>query len=112
MSSYKRSKKDNNHDELIVALSGLVPVMDLYQYGGKLLDGQAYINGGWQIFDIKNPNTHYGRKGLNESQRKQVLKLGSPVYLLYTIEDVIAFAKGDFGSVKQFPESKVKAADI
>ncbi|WP_299933692.1 hypothetical protein [uncultured Pelagimonas sp.] len=113
MPSRKYSKKDNNHDALVGALSKMVPVLDTYQYGGKLMDGLARINGGgWHFFDVKNPDTAYGRKGLNDSQRKHALKLGSPVYLLYTMDDVINFASGKFDALKRFPDDKVSAADL
>ena len=99
------AKKDANHKEVMARLKSLVPVHDLSAAGCGVPDGIAWINGGWQLFDIKNPNTGYGKRGLNERQKTWADKWdGGPVFLIYGEDDAAAFAKGDFDAVKCFPE--------
>lgn len=106
------AKKDANHDEIFDTLRAYVPVRDLSKFGGGLPDGIAWICGGWHLFDVKNPKTSYGRKGLNPLQKTWATSWqGGPVYLIYTNEEAEAFAKGKFDKIKKFPDDTITAAD-
>lgn len=112
MPSKKRSKKDNNHNEIVNFLKTVVPTSDCSWVGHGWPDGMCRINGGWQFFDVKNPETHYGRKGLNKLQREAATIIGATVYILRSIEDAENFAMGRFDQVDQFPSAKMKADQI
>jgi hypothetical protein len=77
------------------------PVYDLSAMGGGVPDGIAWVKETWQFFDIKNPKTGYGRRGLNPVQKKWITQWrGGPVYLIYTAIDAEQFAKGNFAALK------------
>lgn len=98
-------KKDANHEEIFSAIQELVPARDLSAGGCGIPDGIAWINEGWHLFDVKNPKTSYGKRGLNKNQKNWADSWqGGPVYLIYTKEEAVRFASGDFGSLKRFPE--------
>jgi len=99
------AKKDANHKEVFKTISGIVPVRDLSAAGQGVPDGIAWINGGWHLFDVKNPKTTYGKRGLNKLQKLWASDWrGGPVYLIYTNEEAARFANGDFSSLKRFPD--------
>lgn len=98
------AKKDANHDEIFDAISRFAAVKDLSNAGCGVPDGIAWVAGGWRLFDVKNPKTSYGKNGLNSRQKKWADDWrGGPVYLIYTVEEAIRFARGDFSSIKSFP---------
>lgn len=106
------TKKDANHNEIIKAMRKLCPVYDLSIVGCGCPDGIAWINNGWQLFDIKNLKTGYGRRGLNKRQKQWATECqGGPVYLIHTVSEAIAFARGSFDGIKFFPEDRVSARD-
>jgi hypothetical protein len=95
-------KRDANHQEIFDVISKFVAVKDLSAAGFGVPDGLAWINGGWQLFDVKNPKTSYGKRGLNIRQKKWADDWrGGPVYLIYTVEDAESFALGDFSKIKK-----------
>lgn len=95
------AKKDANHSEIILELRKHCAVYDLSDVGRGVPDGVAWINNAWHLFDIKNPKTGYGRRGLNEVQKKWIsMWPGGPVYLIYTAEEAENFAKGNFEKIK------------
>ena len=95
------AKKDANHNEIFEELRKHCPVYDLSAAGCGVPDGIAWIDEAWQFFDVKNPKTGYGKRGLNPVQKKWVEKWsGGPVYLIYTQADAQAFGSGDLESVK------------
>lgn len=95
-------KKDANHNEVMEEMRKHCPVWDLSPLGNGVPDGIAWVTERWILFDIKNPKTAYGRKGLNAVQKKWITQFqGGPVYLLYGIEDAQAFAKGEFDGLKK-----------
>lgn len=97
------AKKDANHKEIFDEFNRLdIPVKDLSVHGCGLPDGLAWICDAWHLFDVKNLKTAYGRRGLNEVQKKWVGQWkGGPVYLIHSIEEVAKFAAGDFASLKK-----------
>lgn len=102
------AKKDANHREVFDAISRFTAVHDLSNAGFGVPDGIAWINGGWQLFDVKNPATRYGKRGLNERQQKWANDWrGGPVYLIYTAEEAIRFAKGQMEGIAKFPPDTV-----
>jgi len=104
------AKKDANHKEIIEEMRRHCAVHDLSSFGGGLPDGIAWIGEAWHLFDVKNPKTGYGRRGLNEVQKKWVGQWqGGPVYLIYTVEEAARFALGNFSGIKFVAPSKESA---
>lgn len=94
-------KKDANHNEIFNAIKEHCAVYDLSSAGCGVPDGAAYVNNTWQLFDVKNPRTGYGRRGLNPIQKKWVANWrGGPVYLIYTPHEAKEFALGNFDDLK------------
>jgi hypothetical protein len=105
------AKKDANHTEIFNAIKEHCAVYDLSSAGGGVPDGVAYVNSTWQLFDVKNPKTGYGRRGLNPVQKKWVANWrGGPVYLIYTPGEAKEFALGNFCDLKVVtPESATES---
>jgi hypothetical protein len=96
------AKKDANHKEVMDVIRQFVAVHDLSRAGYGIPDGLAFINDQWELFDIKNPKTSYGKRGLNERQKKWVADWrGGPVYLIHDVDEAQRFAKGDFAGLKR-----------
>ena len=112
MARNRKARKDNNHDEIVSALSAMVPVRALHAAGDGIPDGLAYIKGGWQRFDVKNPKTAYGKRGLNDRQKKWASQPGGPVYLIYNLEHAQDFAAGRFDDLPRFPANKQSAEEL
>lgn len=94
-------KKDANHNEVFAELRKFCAVYDMSTAGMGMPDGVAWINEAWHLFDVKNPKTAYGRRGLNKVQQKWLETwAGGPVYLIYTIEEAARFAQGNFENIK------------
>jgi len=94
-------RKDANHNEVIAEMRKYCAVYDMSTAGMGIPDGVAWINGAWHLFDIKNPKTGYGRRGLNKVQKKWLETwAGGPVYLIYTEEEASLFAQGKFDGIK------------
>lgn len=104
-------KKDANHNELFAVLRQHCAVYDLSSAGFGLPDGIAWVDGKWHLFDVKNPKTGYGKRGLNPVQKKWLTQWnGGPVFLLYTAEDALNFATGKHDRLKVFPEAAIGIA--
>lgn len=101
------AKKDANHNEIFDEIAKHAPVRDLSKAGFGVPDGLAWVCESWHLFDVKNPETSYGRKGLNQVQKKWAKDWrGGPVFLIYTAEEARKFATGDFDGLKRFPKEK------
>lgn len=101
------AKKDANHKEIFDVIKTFTAVHDLSAAGFGVPDGLAWVNDGWQLFDVKNPNTGYGKRGLNKRQKEWASDWrGGPVYLIYTVEEAQAFAQGKLDDIKRFPDDK------
>lgn len=95
-------RKDANHNEIFDELRKHCPVYDISTTGRGLPDGLAWINKAWHLFDVKNPNTGYGKRGLNAVQKKWIQQWpGGPVYLIYTADEASRFGRGDFTGIKR-----------
>ena len=98
------AKKDANHKELMQAIRTITAAHDLSNAGFGVPDGIAWVNDGWHLFDIKNPKTAYGRRGLNKRQKDWASDWrGGPVYLIYNVDEALQFARGEFEGLKRFP---------
>lgn len=105
------AKKDANHNEIFDAIAAFTAVKDLSAAGCGVPDGLAWVNDGWQLFDVKNPKTAYGKRGLNERQKKWAEDWrGGPVYLIYSVDEAIKFARGELSGIKKHDSATVKAA--
>lgn len=94
-------KKDANHNEIFDEMRKHCAVYDLSSMGRGVPDGIAWVDGQWKLFDVKNPKTGYGRRGLNMVQQKWIGQWkGGPVYLIYTIEEARRFATGQLTGLK------------
>lgn len=100
-------KKDANHNELFDVLKKYCAVYDVSASGMGIPDGLAWVNNAWHLFDVKNPKTGYGKRGLNPVQKKWLSQAqGGPIYLLYTVEDAENFGCGRFEGLKfEVPDS-------
>ena len=107
------AKKDANHNEVFEAISQFTAVKDLSSAGCGVPDGIAWVAGSWQLFDVKNPKTGYGRRGLNPIQKGWADDWrGGPVFLIYSVEEAFRFAKGNFEGLKKFPDDFQKAIGL
>jgi len=98
-------KKDANHNVVFDMIRTITAVYDLSASGFGVPDGIAWCNAGWQLFDVKNPETRYGKRGLNDRQKRWASDWrGGPVYLIYTVEEAERFARGKFDGLSRFPE--------
>lgn len=91
------AKKDANHNSIQDALrSRGCCVYDVSSVGGGVPDCIVWANGLWHLVEIKNPNTPYGKRGLNEVQKGWIGRWqGGPVYIIRTLEDVENFVAGN-----------------
>ena len=107
------AKKDANHSEIFDAISRFAAVKDLSNAGMGIPDGLAWVKGAWHLFDVKNPKTGYGKRGLNKVQKKWAEDWrGGPVYLIYTVEEAIMFARGNFEGLSRFPTVETVGAAL
>jgi hypothetical protein len=105
-------KKDANHNEVVAEMRKYCAVYDLSSHGMGLPDGLAWVNDAWHLFDVKNPKTAYGRRGLNKIQKKWLESWpGGPVYLIYNIDEAAQFAQGKFDGLKLFKGGLVENVD-
>ena len=104
------AKKDANHSLIFGVIAAIAPVKDLSACGFGIPDGIAWVGGGWQFFDVKNAATAYGRRGLNDRQKKWAADWrGGPVFLIYTEEEAQRFARGNFDRLKKFGQKEALA---
>lgn len=96
------AKKDANHQSIFSALRALgIGVYDLSQTGNGCPDGVAWIKNEWRLFEVKNPKTGYGKRGLNQVQKKWLSQWkGGPVFIIRNIEEAVRFGQGKFDSVE------------
>lgn len=99
------AKKDANHKEIVDALERVgVGVIDTSHVGGGFPDLICGRRGQNHLVEIKNPNTSYGRNGLNDLQTLFAdTWRGESVFILETLDDVARFGNGEFDTLKQFP---------
>lgn len=106
------AKKDANHKEIFDAMRAVgTSVIDLSQQGCGVPDGVAWISNGWQLFEVKNPKTGYGRRGLNQVQKKWLSQFsqGGPVYIIRSVEQAIIFARGGLDRTERVTSAECTA---
>jgi hypothetical protein len=96
------AKKDANHSEVVKALESFgASVLDLSSMGCGVPDIIVWCRGRWNLCDIKNKKTAYGRRGLNKRQTEWAENWrGGPVYLLYNVDDAKAMVEGRINELK------------
>ena len=92
MSKQRGAKKDANHDIIIDALRTMcVGYIELYELGYGVPDLLVYVDG-YHLWEIKNPETRYGKKGLNKNQQAWADGWrGGPVHVIRTVAEAVAF---------------------
>ena len=95
-------KKDANHHLIIDVLRGNgVAIFDTSTLGRGMPDCVAWVRNAWHLVEIKNPESGYGRRGLNAIQKKWIAQWqGGPIYILRTIEEAEQFAKGNLDNIE------------
>lgn len=96
------NKKDANHNEIKQAFEDRgAGVLDLSDIGSGVPDLLVWCHDAWHLVDVKNPETGYGKRGLNPLQQEWAENWkGGPVYLVYDESDVDAVVEGRFDDVK------------
>ena len=100
------AKKDANHKDILNAFKVRgSAVLDMSAMGNGVPDLCVWCKDRWYLVDIKNPNTGYGKRGLNERQKEWASAWkGGPVYLISTEAEVERMVAGDMAGLKRFPE--------
>lgn len=95
-------KKDANHNDIVKAFKKLgADVIDLSNLGCGVPDILVWCKGAWHLIDIKNPETAYGKRGLNPLQKTWAADWkGGAVYLVYNNDDVVNMVNGNLDKVK------------
>jgi hypothetical protein len=91
--SYRRSRKDNNHDQLANLFRQMgCSAIDMVDTGIPGWPDMAVgVIGKTHLVEVKNVETAYGRSGLNANQTAFARDWrGEPVEVVCTTEDVIA----------------------
>jgi hypothetical protein len=91
------AKKDANHKEIVKAIKKMgVPCIDISSIGCGAPDLVVENRGKLELWEVKNPNTSYGKRGLNKNQVAWAAQWrGSPVRIVRTVDDVvIALSEG------------------
>lgn len=103
-------KKDANHNEVFEEMRKHCAVYDFSSAGCGLPDGIAWVKDQWRLFDVKNPKTGYGRRGLNKVQKRWLGQWkGGPVYLIYSAEEAARFGRGEMDGIKViYPEDALR----
>jgi len=97
-------KKDANHVAIVRAFEKLgCHVIDLSALGCGVPDLLIWCRHEWHLLDVKNLTTGYGRRGLNNRQKKWALEWqGPPVYLVHSIDEAADFVAGRLEKISRF----------
>ena len=97
------AKKDLNHNFIVeILVQGGANVKDMSKVAGGMPDLLVWYLGEWHLIEIKNPKTHYGRQGLNKTQKKFAEEWnGGAIFIVKTEEDAKNFLAGKFENVEQ-----------
>lgn len=86
-----KPRKDLNHAVIVTAFKQLnCNVLDLSKEGRGIPDLAVAFVGVWHMVEVKNPNSSYGRKGLNKRQHKYNESIGGTVEIVRTVDEVLA----------------------
>ena len=94
------AKKDANHKEIVDCLNKCgIPFIDLSALGYGVPDLVVEIQKKLGLWEIKNPKTPYGKRGLNKNQKAWAGKWrGSPVKIIKSVDDALAAINYEPGS--------------
>lgn len=83
-------RKDNNHAAIVQALRGVGALVIDTSSLGLFVDIVCAYHGEWLIIEVKNPDTAYGRSGLNPNQQALAMAAGSaPVHVVSSVDDAL-----------------------
>lgn len=84
-------KKDANHSELVSVFRQLGAfVLDLSSIGNGCPDLAIWCGASWEMVEIKNANTAYGRNGLNKMQKDFAEKTGARIHIVRFAEECVS----------------------
>lgn len=83
-------RKDVNHAEIAAALRSVGALVIDTSSLGLFVDLVCAYHGEWIIIEVKNPDTHYGRSGLNANQIALAAAAGSaPVHVVSSVDEAL-----------------------
>ena len=84
------AKKDANHKEVVSAIEKMGAfVLDMSTIGGGCPDVAIWCGFSWELVEIKNKKTGYGRRGFNKIQKAWIAQSGARVHTVYTADEAI-----------------------
>jgi len=92
MGRVRRGRKDGNHNTIKAAFESMgCSTADLYNAGlPGFPDFVLGVSGANVLVEVKNPETSYGRAGLNENQTAFEREWrGGKVYVVRTLDDAV-----------------------
>lgn len=106
------AKKDANHVPIVDLLRKCgVPHIDVSGIGCGMPDLVVNIRDRFELWEIKNRKTSYGRKGLSKNQKAWADGWrGSPVYVIHDVDEALRFINGDLAGIESYGGFKVRAA--
>lgn len=85
----KRASKDDNHDTVALAFQRVgAAVIHTHMFGQGFPDMLVCFRGRVYMIEVKNPQSVYGRKGLNELQQR-LRNEGWPLCVVRTEDDAM-----------------------
>ena len=83
-------RHDANHAEIIATMRGVGAFVVDTSSLGMFVDAVVAYQGTWHIIEIKNPETQYGRSGLNANQQALATMAGSaPVHVVSSADEAL-----------------------
>lgn len=97
-----RARKDANHVAIVTVLEQCGAfVRDLSALGRGAPDLLVWAQNSWQLAEVKNPETWYGRRGLSRLQSEWADEWrGGPVFILRTSDDAVNLARGKWSLIE------------
>lgn len=97
--------RDGNHKAIVNSLEKMgCEVIDLAGVGDGIPDLLVECHRELYLVEVKNPETGYGKRGLNTNQKKRAtLWQKVRVYVIHTIDDCVTFVQGDRESLVYKP---------
>ena len=100
-------QKDKDQNELVSVLKSMgVEVIDLSQVGDEVPDTLLICGGVLEFAEIKNPDNWYGKKGLNDNQKRFAINHGVEIYVLRTSDDCKHFVSGIRDDIRYCPTAE------
>lgn len=88
---HRRVSRDINHKPITELLERLfIPYIDLAPLGNGVPDLVVSIHEQLELWEIKNPDNWYGKKGLNSNQAKWAKQWrGKPVRIIRSVDEAL-----------------------